>query len=111
MTEPITDEELAEIDHVVKRHGADLSWVIERVPRLIAALLASRAEVGLVAEEMLTERSAANTLRMRNGELRAEVERLRAEIERAHLLRIEAQNPGIDMDEVRNQRANFRVDL
>jgi hypothetical protein len=34
-----------------------------------------------------------------------EVDRLRAEVERAHLGRIEAQNPGIDMEEVRRTMA------
>ena len=37
-----------------------------------------------------------------------EIKRLRAELERAHDARIEAQNPGIDMDEVRADRARRR---
>ncbi len=39
----------------------------------------------------------------------AAVERLRAELDRAHLARIEAQNPGIDIEA--RTKARFRVDL
>lgn len=38
----------------------------------------------------------------------AEVRRLRAALDRAHDLRIEAQNPGIDMRDVRAARASRR---
>lgn len=55
----------------------------------------------------------AGTLRMAMDEARAlaetmhpdAVERLRAELEDAQLARIEAQNPGIDMEEVKQKRA------
>ena len=40
--------------------------------------------------------------------LEAENERLREELEDAHLARIEAQNPGIDIDRVRRERAARR---
>lgn len=35
-----------------------------------------------------------------------EIERLREELEKAHLARIEAQNPGIDIEQVRRERAS-----
>lgn len=37
-----------------------------------------------------------------------EVSRLRDELDQAHDARIEAQNPGIDMDQVRKERAERR---
>ena len=40
------------------------------------------------------------------NELLAYIDRLKTQLEESHLARIEAQNPGIDMDEVRASRAD-----
>lgn len=75
-------------------------------PDLILWHLRNNAtEIAALREELTKFQELAAQREVENEELRAEVDRLSLAVELGALARIEAQNPGIDMDQVKASRS------